>query len=49
MIYPPKRPAKPKHGEILAYYIVVYDRHIGRGILIPATRTDIIRRAVRLP
>ena len=49
MSYPPKRPAKPKHGEIMAYYIVVYDRHLGREILIPATRSDIIRKTVRLP
>lgn len=39
----------PPHGKILALYAAVWDRHLGRQILIPVTRQDIAKGRVRLP
>ncbi|WP_161792673.1 hypothetical protein [Geobacter anodireducens] len=39
----------PRHGEIVAVYAVVYDRHLDRTIIVPATLADIRRGAIRLP
>jgi len=40
----------PRHGEILGWYVVVWDRHIGRESLIPANRSDILEnKDISLP
>ncbi|CAG1001966.1 hypothetical protein ANRL4_03224 [Anaerolineae bacterium] len=39
----------PKHGEIVAVYVEVYDAHLGRTIMVPTTLADIRRGMIRLP
>lgn len=38
-----------KHGEIIGFYVVVWDHHIGRQIIVPATLADVRRGAIQLP
>lgn len=40
---------EPPHGKILGYYAIIYDRHIRREIIIPASRLDILKGTVRIP
>jgi len=40
---------EPPHGKILGLYALVYDRHIGRSIIIPVSKLDIAKGTIRLP
>lgn len=40
---------KPCHGEILGFYAVIFDANLGRKIIIPVNRADLLRGRVRLP
>jgi len=43
------RKPEPQHGQILALYVVIWDRHVKRELLVPATKLDIAKGFIKLP
>lgn len=45
----PPRKTDPPHGHIFGFYAVIFDSHLGRKIIVPISRADLLRGKVRLP
>jgi hypothetical protein len=43
------RKPEPKHGAVLAFYAVVWDRHIKKELLIPVSKFDMLKGTIKIP
>lgn len=46
---PTKTAQEPPHGHMHGFYAVIYDRNLHRKIIIPISRTEVLRGKIRLP